>query len=213
MNPRKKKARVKLGLSKQSIPDKIHFVRDVAAALTNNAHFPSPPVSPKDAVKAADALESAHKAARDARIQAVLRTALRDDAARANDVIADQLGSYVQMVSKGDETVILSAGMKVMGAKSSPQTMFAPEGFLAVPGKVAGTVAVRWDGVPGAKSYHVECALDPSDAAVWTACGKPTKRSFTVTGLVSGKRMWFRVVAIGAAGQGPWSDPATCYVG
>ena len=83
---------------------------------------------------------------------------------------------------------------------------------------LAVTVAERvfspsWSGVPGAKSYHIECALDPGDAGVWTACGRPTRRSCTVTGLVSGKRMWFRVVAIGATGQGPCSDPATCYVG
>jgi hypothetical protein len=36
-----------------------------------------------------------------------------------------------------------------------------------------------------------------------------TKSSATVTGLTSGQRVGFRVAAIGAAGQGPWSDPAT----
>jgi hypothetical protein len=36
-----------------------------------------------------------------------------------------------------------------------------------------------------------------------------TKSKATVTGLTSGTRYWFRVAAIGSAGQGPWSDPAT----
>jgi hypothetical protein len=29
------------------------------------------------------------------------------------------------------------------------------------------------------------------------------------SGLASGQRVWVRVRAIGAAGPGPWSDPAT----
>ena len=43
----------------------------------------------------------------------------------------------------------------------------------------------------------------------WTNSRVVTKSSATVTGLTAGGRVWFHVAAIGAAGQGPWSDPAT----
>ena len=36
-----------------------------------------------------------------------------------------------------------------------------------------------------------------------------TKSKATVSGLATGTKYWFRVRAIGAAGPGPWSDPAT----
>jgi hypothetical protein len=40
------------------------------------------------------------------------------------------------------------------------------------------------------------------------AAGIVTKVSFTLTGLDSGKRYRVRVCAVGASGQGPWSDEA-----
>jgi hypothetical protein len=36
-----------------------------------------------------------------------------------------------------------------------------------------------------------------------------SKSSCTITGLTSGQHYWFRVAAVGAAGQGPWSDNAS----
>ena len=48
-------------------------------------------------------------------------------------------------------------------------------------------------------AFHWACiAVEPS-----------TKSSTTVKNLTSGTKYWIRVAAFGAAGQGPWSDPAT----
>jgi hypothetical protein len=49
----------------------------------------------------------------------------------------------------------------------------------------------------------------PAGQTGWRHAFVVTKSSASVPGLVSGKRHWFRVAALGAAGQGPWSDPAT----
>ena len=43
----------------------------------------------------------------------------------------------------------------------------------------------------------------------WTHAKTVVKSSATVDNLTSGQRVWFRVAAVGAAGQGPWSDLAT----
>ena len=48
-----------------------------------------------------------------------------------------------------------------------------------------------------------------SGTGPWINTRVVTKSSTTVNGLTTGGRVWFRVAAIGAAGQGPWSDPAT----
>jgi hypothetical protein len=61
----------------------------------------------------------------------------------------------------------------------------------------------------GLKSYIGEQTEDPAGQTGWTHAFVVTKSSASVPGLISGKRYWFRVTALGAAGQGPWSDPAT----
>ena len=51
----------------------------------------------------------------------------------------------------------------------------------------------------GTKSYSIEVST-VSGTGPWSA---------TVNSMTSGQRVWFRVSAVGAARQGPWSDPAT----
>lgn len=51
--------------------------------------------------------------------------------------------------------------------------------------------------------------VDPISAgSIWTTCPPHTKSKCTVPGLTAGTKYWFRVAAVGVAGQGPWSDPA-----
>jgi hypothetical protein len=44
----------------------------------------------------------------------------------------------------------------------------------------------------------------------WTEAAMPSACKAVARGLESGKKYWFRVAAIGTAGQSPWSDPALC---
>ena len=57
-------------------------------------------------------------------------------------------------------------------------------------------------------SYSVDLST-PSGPGPWANSRVVTKSTAVVNGLTSGQRVWFRVAAIGAAGQDPWSDPAT----
>ncbi|MEI6236400.1 MAG: fibronectin type III domain-containing protein [Planctomycetota bacterium] len=72
-----------------------------------------------------------------------------------------------------------------------------------------GTVDLTWDKVRGANSYMIQKSPDPITGGSWTMGAISTKSSATLSGLTSGTKYWFRVAAIGAAGQGAWSDPAT----
>ena len=66
-----------------------------------------------------------------------------------------------------------------------------------------------WDKVRGARSYVIQFCADPMHDANWQHAGVSTKSSFIVTGLTAGVKYWFRVAAVGTAGQGAWSD-VTC---
>jgi len=59
------------------------------------------------------------------------------------------------------------------------------------------------------KSYLLEQTTNIAALDGWKPAGVVTKSKHTVTGLTVGQKYWIRVAAVGAAGQGPWSDPAT----
>ena len=62
----------------------------------------------------------------------------------------------------------------------------------------------------GAIAYVPQYTTDPlTNVSVWTNCPPCTKSKCTVPNLVAGTRYWFRIAAVSAAGQSPWSDPAT----
>jgi len=57
-----------------------------------------------------------------------------------------------------------------------------------------------------AGSYVIEQTTDVTTPAAWRRTGMSTKAKTFVDGLSSGTRCWFRVAAVGAAGQGAWSE-------
>ena len=122
--------------------------------------------------------------------------------------------AYVDSVSNGDESIIYKAGMM---PKKSPTPIGAlpkVDNLKASVGERNGYVDLHWNKVHGAKSYVIESCEHLSDGSPhqWTGVALSTKSSVTVKNLVSGKAMLFRVAAVGAAGQGPWSNPCAIYV-
>jgi Fibronectin type III domain len=68
---------------------------------------------------------------------------------------------------------------------------------------------VSCDPVKGTQTYVVECR-EHVDGNAWQQAKLSTKSRNDIAGLVSGKTYAFRIAAIGAAGQSPWSDEAVC---
>jgi len=77
------------------------------------------------------------------------------------------------------------------------------------PGQTDGSVKISWTKVRGARAYNVERALDSSHGLDWSNVLSSSKTRAIVNSMQSGHRYWFRVAAIGAAGQGAWSDPVS----
>ena len=79
---------------------------------------------------------------------------------------------------------------------------------LDTDGDSAGEGDLNWQPVRNSKNFIVEMSPDPVTATSWVQAGLPTKSKFTVTGLTSGVKYWFRVATVGTQGPGPWRATA-----
>ncbi len=112
-------------------------------------------------------------------------------------------GNYVDEVADGSEPIILSAAFEVRAQPAPIGQLPAPEDFMPTMGDLPGQVDLSWSAVRGAHSYVVEWR-EQGTAGAW-AQEFSTKSKHEANGLVSGRTYVFRVLAIGAAGKGPWS--------
>src|SRR5258706_5239667 len=117
-------------------------------------------------------------------------------------------GGKAQTVSTGDAAFILARGYAVAATPAPIGELPAPANLVATMGDLTGEVDVAADRVRGAVSYIIQYTTTPNVPGSYQQAGVSAKSSFTVPGLVSGTPYWFRMAAIGSAGQGPWSDPA-----
>lgn len=202
-------AKVKLALQQLTVPQKVQFLRQVVTAMTGNANFATPSPTLVTITAKADDLETKFNDAQAARLTAQQKTSLQDTSERDADAAVTQLASYVDNASAGDSTKIQSAGMEVRATPSPVGTLPAPAGLVALIGDLDGEIDLDWDSVRGATSYVMQRSPDPPTATSWQSAGVTTKSKGSVTGLTSGTKYWFRVAAVGAAGQGAWSNPAS----
>jgi hypothetical protein len=75
-------------------------------------------------------------------------------------------------------------------------------------GESEGELDPAWDKLRGARSYEIQISIDPPTGGTWVHKMSSTKSRCTLVGLTSGAKIWVRVRGVGAAGVGPWSDPA-----
>jgi Fibronectin type III domain len=202
-------AQIKLNFSRLSIPEKIARARQIVTAMTGNAHFTAPQPPLTSITTAANELDQAASDVQAARQEAKTKTTIQNAKEDALDKLISQEGGYVTAVAGGDEAIIQSASMDVRAAPGASAIPAQPQALSATAGDRDGQMDLSWDPVVSATSYVLETSLDPPTATSWKHLGVSTKSSFTVTDLVSGSRVWFRVSAVNAAGQSGWSDPAT----
>jgi hypothetical protein len=200
-------ALIKVGVTKMSVPAKIQFTRQIVLDMSNNPNFAAPSPGLNALSDAAAALESAYNAAQQARANAKTQTSIMGQKSVALDMLLMQEASYVQSSSGGDKAKIESAGFDVRDTPTPIGQLPPPAEPKAVPSQNPGTIHLTWKKVRGAKSYLVERAVDSNQPLEWAAAAMSTKTKAIVNTMVSGMRFWFRVAAIGSAGQGAWSEP------
>ena len=138
------------------------------------------------------------------------KTSERNDAFDALCAGLSQLAGYVEAASGGDAAKILSAGMDVRADRTPPSVPPQATNLVLTAGDFPGTLDAMCDSQgPTAKSYEWQVSPDPMTESGWATKLTTTKSSATLPGLTSATKVWVRVRALGAAGPGPWSDPAT----
>ena len=202
-------ALIKLNFARLSVPEKIALARRIVTKMTGNAHFTSPQPPLATVTAAIDGLEQSESEAQIARQEAKAKTTTRNNKEDGLGQLMTQAVVYVTAIAGGDEEIIQSAGMDVRAVTRPAIPPEQPPALGATAGDHDGSMDLSWDPVVEAASYIIEMSPDPPTATSWKHLGVSTKSTFTVTGLPSGTRVWFRVAAVNANGQSPWSDPAT----
>lgn len=201
-------AKVKLNLNVLTFTEKVQFARSIVTAMTGNGNFTTPVPTLAALTAAANDLEAKSNAAHVKRIAAQTATSLQNDADTELNLKLTQVANYVEIASNGEEAKIASAGIGVRASAAPVGQLPAVQALAATGGDMEGECDLNWQPVPKTRNYVIEKSLDPATATSWQQGGFSTKSRFTVEGLTSGTKYWFRVAAIGTAGQSPWSDPA-----
>ena len=120
--------------------------------------------------------------------------------------LANTLAAGVENVAGGDAALILATGFELRSPRSPSQLPAAPGNLRAVMGLLNGTIDLRWVKVPNATNYVIE--MCPTANGPWTQLAIQPQVTFTVEGLTSGTKYYFRVRAVGYVGAGPFSGLA-----
>jgi hypothetical protein len=186
----------------------IQFAKQVHAALSGNPNVPAPnPPLPalQNLIATAESNIDAYEAEK-----AILRNKkkLRDEVMKALCNGLRLEADAVQAATGGDPDKMATTGFRA-GKRPCPVGTPAQVTRLVLEaGPIEGVLKAWWKPVRGVKVYEIETCLGAIGANPWTYKGTATKAKAAINSFVSGTRIWLHVRAIGAAGPGPWSDPA-----
>jgi hypothetical protein len=203
-------ALIKLSLDRLSVPDKIQFGRQIVQAMSGNPNFPPPTPALPAVTAGSDTLETSYNDAQSARQLAKSKTSIQDNDASSLDWTITQLAYYVESTSDGDKAKIESAGFSVRNPPAPIGLLPAPTDLQVVASEFAGSADLNWKSGRGSRAFTIERAED-APVPEYEVIGTSTKKYASLNSMVSGKKYWFRVAAIGAAGQSAWSDPVPLF--
>ncbi len=201
-------ASIVTGLNRMTDVQVIQFAKQVQAALAGNANVPvpNPPLSRlQSLIATAEANIDTSEAEK-----AVLRSKknLRDEAMKALCNGLRLQADTVQAATGGDPDKMATTGFRASKRPTPLGTLAQVTRLVLEAGATEGTLKASWKPVRGVKVYEIECSPDPVGPNTWTYKGTVTKAKAVINSFASGTRIWLHVRAIGAAGPGPWSDPA-----
>ena len=134
-------------------------------------------------------------------------SAMHDAAERADTLYRNLAHYYVERITAGDETTLLSSGFHI-----SKQPVITPKAELAaVDGEHSGSVRLVAKALLGAVAYLWQMAIDDTAGTelVWIAIGSSTRANFEVGGLEVMKRYKFRFAAVTVDGTTDYCEPVS----
>jgi hypothetical protein len=198
-------AKVKIAIRGLSVIQKITLARQRERALTNNSTFPDAAGPLTNYSARSNELEEAFQSRNVIAAQLSAAQTALDKAELAWDQESALLGTYVQMRSGGVESKIMSGGHAVSSRARKAVPLTRPEGLAITMGDTPGCLDLVWDPVDGRRAYIVQISTD-TDLKAWQQAATTFKSKASLKGLTPGVLYFIRVAALGAAGQGPWSQ-------
>jgi hypothetical protein len=201
-----RKTKVIINYSDLSTPHFLEFGRNTVVKMeANQLVFPSPDVPLSTMTESLTLLEIRYLAAKSGGKQQTLELNItRKD---SEEFIRKQ-GLYVDRVADGDETIIMKSGFDM----TRPPLQSVKPIFVAENGEHAGEVDLHHKSIPGSKSWVWQKCADPLDDSKWEPEAITTQASYTVKGLPSVSRYWFRAAYITIDGQSDWTAAIDCVV-
>jgi hypothetical protein len=189
----------------EPVPLKIQLAENIIGKMTGNTNFTKPKPTLPEINAALGKLAESYDAAIDGGKTKKLQ--MHTDEEKVDALMA-QLAVYVQDASEGDALIISSSGFEVSKNPSPVGPLPGAANMRANPGTEEGTIKLQFGKVKGSKSYNIQRTLDPNTPSTWTTILSSTSTRVTLTSQDSGKKTWYRAIAIGSAGPGSPSDPA-----
>ena len=200
--------KVVLNLKQLTILEKIEKGNQQKNAMTTNPNFTTPNPSLTVVGNDIDGLETANNAYEAAKSVVDEKLAILNQKEVIYDNTMTKLANYVENTADGNIAIILSAAMKPKADSTKSTTVLnKPENVSASAGDAAGSVDLQWNSDPKSSGYNIEMCFDPIEATKWAFKKTSLKSSCTITGLVSGQKVWFRVCSINTVGESAWSNP------
>lgn len=201
-------ASIVTGLNSMTDVQVIQFAKQIQTALTGNANVPAPNPALstlQTLIATAESTIDTYEAEK-----AILRSKknLRDEAMKALCNGLRLEADTVQAATGGDPDKMATTGFRASKRPTPVGTPAQVTRLVLEAAPIEGTLKACWKPVRGVKVYELESSPDPVGANTWTYKGTVTKAKAAINSFVSGTRIWLHVRAIGAAGPGPWSDPA-----
>lgn len=179
---------------------------NIVSKLTNNPSFTDPEPT---LVQVKAGIEGYHVALIGAQSGSRAEVALKNTKKMELVKILQDLGSYVNYAAQGNVDALLTSGFTLARPAVPAPLVTKPSDVRLADGLNTGELEISLKKVPGAKGYQFECTPDPVVQGVaWQAVPSPV-RKYVFTGLLSGKRYWCRVGAVGSHGQLVYSDPVS----
>ncbi len=189
-----------------SIPLLIEYLRAILAAMTGNAHFPTPNPPLATVTTAVGGLESAQAATK---TRAPGSVPARDTAHSLVLVQARQLLGYVQLIADASPEqaaeIIESAGLKSRRSVTPTKPPFAVK-----PGPVSGSARLAVQAAGNRAAYDWEYSLD--GGKTWVAVPTTLQAKTVITGLPVAASVMFRSRGVIKGGAADWSQPLSLLV-
>ena len=177
------------------------FSLHVATAMTGNANFTTPPVTPAALTTAANSYISSLATATNG---TPLDTANKNALQTALIGLLDQLADYVELTSQNNQTKLLSSGFS-LASTSRTQAQVGTTAILSVTNLATTKLELELQVADNAWCYIVQTSTAPN---VWvTAATFTNPHDAVLTGLTPGQTYAIRVAAMGSGNQqSEWSD-------